>query len=561
LAKAVSPAPMLRWAHMRARAVEASLVGAVALLLTVVMTWPIAPRILTAGRTDSGDGRYSVWNVAWVAHALVTDPLHVYDANIFYPHRRTLTFSEPNIGAGAMAIPFYWLGGKNPHFAHNAVLLLSFVLAMAGVYALVAHLSGARAGAAVAAVSFAFCPFIYSHLTHIQLLMTAGMPFALLAMHRYIARPSAGRAVALGLILAAQALSCGYYGIYAGLLVGYGFIFYGISRGAWRSLRYWLGIAAAAVIAIAIVGPFFLPYIDLKGDTGFERSIDDARRWAADWHSYLVSSARGHTWVLPYVRPWAEVLYPGTVAMALGVLALGGLRRKAAPPAGRDHISFYASVVAIACWASFGPDAGLYRWLYDTIPVFTWLRAPARFGVVCVLGLAVLGGFTIAGWVSRLRRPVLIGTGLVLLALTDLWVGPLDLVEPRPVDPAHTALARLPRGPVAEFPFFHLRENFHRHTEFMLFSTAHWQPLLNGYSDNIPVDFRALAPQMDRFPDGRSFDAMQARGVRYLLVHMDYYGDGVEMKQQLSRYAEFLRPIHAKDPVWLYEIVAWPPSR
>jgi hypothetical protein len=33
------------------------------------------------------------------------------------------------------------------------------------------------------------------------------------------------------------------------------------------------------------------------------------------------------------------------------------------------------------------------------------------------------------------------------------------------------------------------------------------------------------------------------------------------MKRQLSRYAEFLRPIHAKDPVWLYDIVAWPPSR
>ena len=551
---------MLRWAHMRARAVEASLVGAVALLLTVVMTWPIAPRILSAGRTDSGDGRYSVWNVAWVAHALVADPLHVYDANIFYPHRRTLTYSEPNIGAGAIAIPFYWLGGKNPHFTHNAVQLLSFVLAMAGMYALVKRLSGARAGAAVAAVSFAFCPFIFSHLTHIQLLMTAGIPFALLAMHRYIERPGAGRGVALGLILAAQALSCGYYGIYAGLLVGYGCLFYGFTRGLWRSPRYWLGVVAAAAVAVAVVAPFFLPYIDLNRETGFERSIDDARRWAADWHSYLVSSAWGHTWLLPYVRPWAEVLYPGTAAIVLGLIGLLGLRRKAAPPAGRDHIVFYASVVAIAFWASFGPDAGLYRWFYDTIPVFSWLRAPARFGLVCVLGLGVLGGFAVARWTAASRRGLVLGAVLVLLALTDLWVGPLELTEPRPVDPAHTALALLPKGPVAEFPFFHLREDFHRHTEFMLFSTAHWQPMLNGYSDNIPDDFREMAPQMDRFPDARSFAAMQARGVRYLLVHMDYYGDGVEMKQNLSRYAAYLRPLHAKDPVWLYEIAAWPPS-
>jgi hypothetical protein len=546
---------------MRARAVEASLVGAVALLLTVIMTWPIAPRILTAGRSDSGDARYSIWNVAWVAHALVTDPLRVYDANIFHPHARTLAYSEPNIGAGALAVPFYWLGGKNPHFAHNAVQLLAFVFALAGMYALVTHLTGARAGAAVAAVSFAFCPFVYAHLTHIQLLMTAGLPIALLAMHRYVERPGYGRAAALGLVLAAQALSCGYYGVKAGLLVGFGMLFYAVSRGRWRHPRYWFGAAAAALVALALVAPFFLPYLDLQRETGFERSIDDARRWSANWRSYLVSAAWGHRWLLPHLRPWADVLYPGTAAVVLGLVALGGLRRAAAPPAGRDHLLFYASVVALAFWASFGPDAGLYQWLYDTIPVFSWLRAPVRFGVVCVLGLAVLGGFAVARWSAGTRRAVWVGALLVPLTLTDLWVGPLRLTDPRPVDPAHAALSRLPKGAVAEFPFFHRREDFHRHTEFMLFSTAHWQPLLNGYSDNIPKDFRELAPQMARFPDARSFAALQARGARYLLVHMDYYGDGVEMKKNLEPFAPYLRPLHTRDPVWLYEIVAWPPSR
>src|SRR5512137_625099 len=127
---------------MRSRAADACLAGAAALLLTAVMTWPFAPRIFSAGRTDSGDGMYSVWNVAWVAHALVTDPLHLFDANIYAPHRGTLSFSEPNIGAGLLAVPFYWLSGKNPHLAHNAVLLIAFVFALSGTWALVRHLSG-----------------------------------------------------------------------------------------------------------------------------------------------------------------------------------------------------------------------------------------------------------------------------------------------------------------------------------------------------------------------------------------------------------------------------------
>ena len=61
------------------------------------MTWPLAAGIGHLGRTqNTGDGRFSVWNIAWVAHALSTDPLDLFDANIFYPHRRTLAFSESN---------------------------------------------------------------------------------------------------------------------------------------------------------------------------------------------------------------------------------------------------------------------------------------------------------------------------------------------------------------------------------------------------------------------------------------------------------------------------------
>jgi hypothetical protein len=45
-------------------------------------------------RVDNADGQFGIWNVAWVARTLVVDPLHVFDANIFYPHRGTLAYSE-----------------------------------------------------------------------------------------------------------------------------------------------------------------------------------------------------------------------------------------------------------------------------------------------------------------------------------------------------------------------------------------------------------------------------------------------------------------------------------
>ena len=84
----------------------------------------------------------------------------------------------------------------------------------------------------------------------------------------------------------------------------------------------------------------------------------------------------------------------------------------------------------------------------------------------------------------------------------------------------------MPRGPVAEFPFFDRRIDFHMHTRYMLNSTAHWQPLLNGYSDHIPADFRELAPVLATFPSQDSFNAMRERRVRYVTINRGRQGYG-----------------------------------
>jgi len=109
----------------------------------------------------------------------------LFDANIFYPHTGTLAYSEANLGAGALAVPVYW-ATNNPYAAHNYVVLLAFLLSGVGTYYLVRHLTGDRRGAVVAAICFAFCPYVFAHLAHIQLLMTAGLPFSMLAFHRIV---------------------------------------------------------------------------------------------------------------------------------------------------------------------------------------------------------------------------------------------------------------------------------------------------------------------------------------------------------------------------------------
>ena len=202
-------------------------------VLTVALTSPLAFHLGTVGRVDNGDGQLSIWNVAWVARTLVVDPRHVFDANIFYPHRWTLAYSETNLGAGALAIPVYWATG-NPYAAHNFVVLLSFVLSGAGTYYLVRYLVNDRWAATIAAICFACCPYMFGHMPHIQLLMSAGLPLGQLAFHRVADRPSGRRGAVLGLTMATQALFCGYYAVFVMLMVGFSVL--GARREVFRSV-------------------------------------------------------------------------------------------------------------------------------------------------------------------------------------------------------------------------------------------------------------------------------------------------------------------------------------
>jgi hypothetical protein len=575
------------------RSVAAARLVLVAAALAVAMTWPLAPGLATRGRVDTYDGYFSLWNVAWVAHSLTTSPARLYDANIFYPHRTTLAYSEANIGAGVLAVPA-WLATRNPLAAHNSVVLLAFVLSFAGAYFLARYLGAQTLVAMAAGAAFAYCPFIFARFAHIQLLLTAGLPFSLLAMHALLDRPSWTRAVLLGVVIFMQGLSCAYYGVSIGMTVGIGVLYYAVARGEWRSARYWLRVTLAATVAVALILPFFLPYLRIQADTGFTRSLRDASMYSANWQAWLASASWLHRQWLGAIEGFSEVLFPGIVATLGGVWGFISLwraqplskrpatvrpevrdgardeaRNDEAPNGSRAGVGrpretagFYGLVAALAFWASLGPKAGLYTALFYTVPVFSFLRAPARFGILVALALVVLAAVAFARWSAS--RPPVLARRLALVALVvvvaELFRAPVGLPRVPPMNGAFRLLAQMPRGVLVELPFFWIRSDFPRHAEYMFYSTAHWQPLVNGYSDHIPAEFRSLAPPVNTFPSEHAFALLKGLRVRYVAVHLNYYDrrSREKLEAALERFREYLRPLHQEGDVWLYEIVAWP---
>ncbi len=547
---------------------------AIALALAVLMTWPLAAGFGRLGRTTTMDGLYSIWNIAWVARTIVADPVHLFDANIFFPHRHALAFSEANILGGLVAVPAWWLTA-NPYAALNSALLFAFASTLVGTFLLARRLSGSPPAAAAAAILFAFCPYLFSHSAHIQLLMAGGLPLAMLALHRLADRPTPRRGLALGAALGAQALACAYYGIFAGLMVGYGVVFFAVSRRQWRAPSYWTSVAIAALTSIVIVAPFFLPYLSMQRDEGFRRTIDDAVRYSATAASYLASPAHAHQWLFRIARNlgWrsGEVLFPGMLVVVLGLTGfVMAMRRPARPDTAvtpetrsgvgdtRETALLYGSLGLLAFWASFGPGAGLYSLMFRAIPLFTFLRAPSRFGLVTAFALAILSALAI-GRLTLGRRSAAVAALIAAAGLAELNVLPFPWERALPVPAGYAMLAKMTKAPMAEFPFYGERTAYPLHAQYMVLSAAHWMPLVNGYSDHIPPDFREAAVVLDSFPSRDAFLVLKRHRVRYIGVHWNMFGPRAQdIRTRLALFASHLRPLAADADMTLYEIVTFP---
>jgi hypothetical protein len=533
---------------------ELAIVVAAAVLLTALLTWPLAFKLGRVGRVDHADGQFSIWNVAWVARTLVVDPLHIYDANIFYPHHGTLAYSEANLGTGLLAAPAYWLT-RNPYAAHNSAVLVSILLTAIGMYYLVRYLIGDRRAAAISAICFAFCPHVFAHMAQVQVLMTLGIPFCMLAFHRVADRPSAGRGAVLGLAMAGQAMCSGYYGIFVLLIVGFAVLAIAWNRGLWTDRRYWSAVGVGAIVAIGVVAPFFVPYAALQRTAGFKRTLADAANYSANWSAYLASAAYAHAWMLGWLPRWTEVNFPGFVATVFGLVGFASART----PREREVVLIYGSLAVLACWASFGPSAGLYGLLYAVVPPFTWMRVPSRFGLIVTFALSVLAAVALARLFERTRRATLIAVAIGAVVTGELLVN-LRLLDVPPISPAYRMLAALPPGPLIELPFYSPQVGLFQHAKYMLASTSHWMPLVNGYSDYIPPDFREHVPTLAPFPSRDALKILEPDRVRYAMFHLNGYNasNRHDILTRLAQLAPYFRPLYEDETTRLYEIVGYP---
>src|SRR6266850_8317757 len=111
------------------------------LALTIVMTWPWVTPLRDAA-PDPGDPYLNSWILWWDYHQTFHSPLNLFHANIFYPYRYTLAFSENNYGIALLFFPLFALGLR-PLTVHGLATLFGFAFSGYGAFRLARSLTGA----------------------------------------------------------------------------------------------------------------------------------------------------------------------------------------------------------------------------------------------------------------------------------------------------------------------------------------------------------------------------------------------------------------------------------
>ncbi|MDO8677489.1 MAG: hypothetical protein Q7R30_02850 [Acidobacteriota bacterium] len=558
--------------------------------LTIAFAYPVSMHPATTLLADNPDTHLFLWTLAWDAHALIAQPLSLFDANIYFPYSGTLAYSENLLGSGLLAAPIIWLTG-NLVLALNFVQLASCVLCGLGAYVLARRIGISRAGAVLAGIVFLAAPPRFFRIGQLHLTAVQWVPFGLAYLHTYL---DGGRKRDLRIAVAFFTLQA--------LTSGHGAIFLGVSMLALVIYRVALGEPLAlakrardlGVAGLALLVPLvwlFAPYRAAQAEVGLKRSLES---WLPTPSSYLATPSHLHQYLRALITDTnfndtaSAWLFPGVTVLIFAAMALLPSRTLGIGDDWRARLRrnsgvFYALLALLAVWLFLPAPVGLWPYVY-ALPGMNFIRVPSRFMILAMLalGVAMGAGFDrllalsdarafargvegLGASRAALRTTAAIVVGVMLIAeyasmplasvpftvdipAIDRW---LD-TQPKPF-----AIAEVPVPSPGDLGAYERQQ-----TMAMLHSTAHWQKTIHGYSGIRPALHQRLNLELTAFPDETSLRSLRELGVRYVVVHEEMYPPErrVEVDARYARHAGDLRLEHVEGPGRIYLILPKPPA-
>ena len=512
--------------------------------LAVAHTWPLALHPAALSSNDNADAQLNEWILAWVEHTLPRAPLHLFQGNIFYPAHDSLAFSEPLIVPAVLGAPIAWLGGS-PVLVFNVLMLVGLALSGLAAYALMLTWTGDWRAALLTGSTFAFNTHTLTRLPHTQALHIYGLPLALVAVDQLVSGQRTRDALLLALWLIVMSYTSGYLLVFGVVMIAAAIV---ARATEWlpHARVVFSRLALTGLVAAIAIAPLALPYQRAAAEQGMVRSLDAVAEYSATPSGYLAASGWIHhaTWSALFFKDPVNSFFPGFVVFALALVAIVGWRRF--DGRSRRRITMLTAIAITGFVLSLGTHTPIYSVLYRAFPPMQGLRVAARFGNLFLLGMSGLAGFGMVGVIhalglksARARYAMVAAASLVLAANVESFRGPIQYQPFTGIPRLYNLLETEPRVILAEVPFYPRQATF-ENAEFVLNSTAHWRPLMNGYSGYTPASYVTFADTFWYFPRDYAIDAMRRAGVTHVMVHPERFGnEGDDVIRTLNARPDF----------------------
>jgi hypothetical protein len=530
--------------------------------LAILTSWPLILHMGSRIAPDLGDPVRTAWQVAYVGHAMLHDPLHLFDSNAFYPHPLSLAFSDSLLGYGPAA--FFGSGTVAALVRYNLLFLWIWSLCFVGAYLLARELGLRWIGAAVTAAAFAYADYRVTEAGHFQVISSGGLALGMFLLLRGYRRDSR-KLVLAGWLVSAWQVSLGF-------TLGLQYTYLLLVLAALVLVHWWFGrltpgpawgeqaqrhggaleaesratsppgrraargaliprrLLAVTLIGVATLGVVAVyqarPYLKVADEyPTAKRTIKEVETYSAGPAALLAASSENRVWGSATSGMRAKVhsknesvFFPGGLVLVLALIGLIGgsvyTRRL------RWALAFGILTCSILALGFGLTGAGYpYRLLFDYAPGWNGVRVPGRIFTLATLFYALLAGAgaqllaTLVGaWGARRSVRALPGLLGAVLLIGLVGEGAGHLGHPIVPQPAKAEIG-LP-GPVLDLPTDGALDRVWQY-----FSTDGFYKIPVGESTfDIPaVD--DLRGGMNGFPDKASIEKLRYYHVRTVVLH------------------------------------------
>lgn len=510
------------------------------LFLIIVVSWPLSLHLNTL-IVDDVDGLLITWILNWNIHSFglgLNGLLNLFDANIFYPYRNTLAYSDTMLGQSLLIWPFMFIF-KQPLLAYNLVLIIGFVLTGMSVFHIVYFLTRSKFFPSItAALIFNMSTLHFNYMAHLQLFTfwPVVYTFYFLLRKRYL----------LFLIcFVISGLTTALFIYFLAFVISVLFL-----QGLIDKKRTFFWSCGALLILFIFLYPYWL----VSKQFNYSRPITDAIHFSLQFPDILTIGSQSRFTTLFKPIHAGTPAYPGLVfVFLLGAFIYDRLKHRSIV-----RLNSYMKLLLVLAVISFilalGPALHLqshtvhigplqafplpYFFLYYLVPGFSGFRTPSRWIILSFFTLLIAIVYYFS---KRITWKV---TVLALFLLLLEFKPPVFISVPsvKNFPPEQIWLRdNYKNEPIIQFPIYRWDDQPGLEIETLreYYSTIHWHPMYNGYSGFSPKEWENDVRWLQsNFPSNDAINFLTHKKIKLVLVPISWE-DRMRQYSQLKQVAVF----------------------